>query len=280
MQHSDRANLFSGRSPDTEVTAAAAAERRTLVRHFYDRVNLSLAGAVYARDAIFLNFGYLADEQPRLSPIRLPAHWVNRNRMDLVLELVGGCRLAGRKVLDVGCGRGGTITMLKHFFAAGPVWGLDLSPAAVAFCGRHHGGPDLHFVSGDAERLPFAAGSFDLVTNVESSCLYPDIYAFYREVDRVLAPGARFLYTDVMPIAHRGAYLSYLQDLGLTIERDQDITGNVLLSLEMEAERLPAVQGQLGEMMDFFLAAPGSQPYTDLCAGRLSYHIWQLRKPV
>ncbi|HVR07301.1 MAG TPA: class I SAM-dependent methyltransferase [Thermoanaerobaculia bacterium] len=278
MKNPELDNLFSGRSPQELVTAAAAEQRRSLIREFYDRVNDSLTGSSYGRDAIFLNFGYLADEHPRSSAVRLPAHWVNRNRMDLVLELVGDCELAGCSVLDVGCGRGGTLTILDRFFHAGKAWGLDLSPAAVAFCRRHLGKPNLRFVNGDAERLPFRAGSFDVVTNVESSCLYPDIYAFYREVHRVLSPRGRFLYTDVMPVAHLDTYLTYLRDLGFSLARDQDITDNVLLSLEFDAGNQPAVQGQLGEMMDFFLATPGSQPYSDLRAGRLRYHVWQLEK--
>lgn len=279
MKNTELDNLFAGRSPDALVTAAAAERRRSLIGAFYNRVNSSLTGSIFARDAIFLNFGYLEDEHPRSSPIRLPENLLNRNRMDLVLELIGGCELAGRDVLDVGCGRGGTITILDQYFAAGEIWGIDLSPAAVAFCRRQLGAPNLHFLNGDAERLPFLSGFFDVVTNVESSCLYPDIYAFYREVHRVLAPGGRFLYTDVLPVAHLASYLSCLEDLGLRLERDQDISSNVLRSLEFESERLPEVHGELGgELLDFFLATPSSQPYCDLRDGRLSYRVWQLRK--
>lgn len=278
MNDPELGNLFSGRSPDTPVSADTAGRRRSKVREFYDHVNSSLTGSIYARDAIFLNFGYLEDGHPRSSPIRLPESLLNRNRMDLVLELVGECGLVGLDVLDIGCGRGGTISILDRFFGAGEIWGLDLSPAAIAFCRRHLRAPHLHFLNGDSERLPFLSGFFDAVTNVESSCLYPDIYAFYREVHRVLAPGGRFLYTDVIPVAHLDTYLSYLQSLGLRLERDQDISSNVILSLEYDARRLPEVYGERGELMDFFLATPGSQPYCDLREGRLSYRIWQLRK--
>jgi SAM-dependent methyltransferase len=138
----------------------------------------------------------------------------------------------------------------------------------------------VHFANGESERLPFIDGFFDVVLNVESSCLYPDIYAFYREVHRVLGPGGFFLYTDLMPVEHLESYRTSLRDLGLVLERDQDITANVLRSLESQAARsLEIHDAPAGrEVMEFFLATPGSKPYRDLQQGRLSYRIWQFRK--
>jgi len=274
------ADLFAGREPDNVPQAAAGLRQKQRVREFYDTINDGLNGSIFARDAIFLNFGYLADGHPRSSPIELPERLANRNRVDLVLELIGACDLAGCDVLDIGCGRGGTIYTLDRFFGAGEIWGLDLSPSAIAFCRHRIGNRHIHFVNGDSERLPFLGGFFDAVTNVESSCLYADIYAFYREVWRVLAPGGRFFYTDILPAAHLESYKDCLLGLGMTLERDQDITGNVLRSLDADAERHFEVHGRKidQEVMAFFLAAPGSRPYRDLQERRLSYRIWQLRK--
>jgi SAM-dependent methyltransferase len=272
--------LFSGREPDAALPAPVAQHKKRQVQEFYDKINDSLSGSIYAADATFFNFGYLPDERPRSARIQLPPQWPNRNRIDLVLELIGGCDLDDCDILDVGCGRGGTILTIDRFFTPGEIWGLDLSPSAVLFCQRRIKGPDFHFVNGESERLPFIDGFFDVVMNVESSCLYPDIYAFYREVHRVLGPGGRFLYTDLMPVEHMESYMSCLRGLGLTLERDQDITPNVLLSLDSHAKKnldvhdAPASQ----DVMEFFLATPGSKPYRDLQEGRLSYRIWQFKK--
>jgi SAM-dependent methyltransferase len=272
--------LFSGREPDATVPAPVAQKKKQQVQKFYDDINNSLSGSIYADDATFFNYGFLPDERPRAARIELPAHWPNRNRIDLVLELIGACDLADLDILDVGCGRGGTILTIDRFFTAGEIWGLDLSPSAVAFCRRRIQNPEIHFVNGESERLPFIDGFFDVVVNVESSCLYPDIYAFYREVARVLGPGGRFLYTDLLPAEHMESYRSCLLGLGLTFERDQDITPNVLLSLESFARRnLEVHEAPTGKaVMEFFLATPGSKPYRDLQEGRLSYRIWQLSK--
>ena len=272
--------LFSGREPDAPLPSPAAQDKKQRIQAFYDQINDSLSESIYADDALFFNFGYLPDERPRSARIELPPPWPNRNRIDLVLELIGGCDLDDLDILDVGCGRGGTILTVERFFKPGEVWGLDLSTSAVLFCRRRIQSPAMHFVNGESERLPFIDGFFDVVLNVESSCLYPDIYAFYREVHRVLGPGGRFLYTDLMPAAHLESYRSFLRGLGMTLERDQDITPNVLRSLDSFAARnLEIHDAPAGkEVMEFFLATPGSKPYRDLQEGRLSYRIWQLRK--
>lgn len=45
----------------------------------------------------------------------------------------------------------------------------------------------INYISSDAENLPLANESFDIVTNLESSHLYPQIEHF-SEVDRILIP--------------------------------------------------------------------------------------------
>src|SRR6185295_228674 len=253
--------LFSGRAPDVALSLPAAQQKKRRIQAFYDQINDSLSESIYADDALFFNFGYLPDERPRSARIELPPHWPNRNRIDLVLELIGQCDLDDCDILDVGCGRGGTILTIERFFTAGEIWGLDLSTSAVLFCRRRLTNPAIHFVNGESERLPFIDGFFDVVLNVESSCLYPDIYAFYREIHRVLGPGGRFLYTDLMPVEHMESYKSCLLGLGLTLERDQDITPNVLRSLDSYAARNLEVHGAPSgkEVMEFFLATPGSK---------------------
>jgi ubiquinone/menaquinone biosynthesis C-methylase UbiE len=56
----------------------------------------------------------------------------------------------------------------------------------------------MDFVHGDAQSLPFADESFDVVINIEASHGYPDFPRFLAEVARVLRPGGRFLYADVL----------------------------------------------------------------------------------
>jgi len=158
-------------------------------RSFYDGISRRLDASDFGPFSMFLNLGYAEAATPSHSVVELPEWCLNKNSVRLVLEVIGWCDLAGRRVLDVGCGRGGGISVIKQYFAARSAVGLDLAPAAIKFCRATHRHPDVTFEVGDAERLPFPDDSFDVVINIESSSTYPDIRAFYQQVFRVLAPG-------------------------------------------------------------------------------------------
>jgi ubiquinone/menaquinone biosynthesis C-methylase UbiE len=198
------------------------------------------------------------------------------------MEVVGDAPVNGARVLDVGCGRGGTVHVLTTFYQPATVAGLDLSTNAIAFCRQTHKGAHITFHEGDAENLPFADASFDIVTNIESSHSYPHIHHFYSQVYRVLAPGGYFLYTDALSTQQFTSSRAYLQHIGFTLERDRDITRNVLLSCdEVATSRMQAFDSRNDQnLMQNFLATPGSQVYRELRSGAWSYRIYKLRKRI
>lgn len=117
-------------------------------------------------------------------------------QVDLIEELL---RFAGvqssRRVLDVGCGIGGsTLYLAKRFGAAAQ--GVTLSPVQVERAERRAaaaGLRDVRFQIGDAMRLPFAEGSFDLVWSLEVGEHIADRRRFLAECARVLEPGGRLV---------------------------------------------------------------------------------------
>ncbi|HSF31101.1 MAG TPA: methyltransferase domain-containing protein [Candidatus Tectomicrobia bacterium] len=254
---------------------------KSMYRQFYDGVTTQLDANVFGEFSYFLNYGYAPDLSPQHAVVGLPEHYLNRNSVKLVLEVIADCPIEGRRILDVGCGRGGAVHVLTHFFVPASVTGLDLSPAAIAFCLRAHRGPRVTFELGDAEHLPFAKDSFDAVINVESSHTYPNIRSFYNEVWRVLAPGGYFLYTDVHPVAKWLECVAYLQLLGFLVEREVDITSNVLLSCdEIARTRVQAFSAANDpDLMKNFLAVPGSEVYDSMQQRLWTYNILKLRKP-
>ncbi|MFT3775979.1 MAG: class I SAM-dependent methyltransferase [Minicystis sp.] len=259
-----------------DVEAEHGVDQRDL-RAFYDTVTGQLDASPFAEHAIFLNYGYTPDDNPSLSRVTLPENCLNKNCTRLVLELFGDCPLSpADRVLDVGCGRGGLAFVLRRYFTAGPYLGVDLSPAAIAFCQRTHRYPDTRFVAGDAQHLPAEDASFDVVTNLESSHGYPDVHAFFREVARVLRPGGHFLYTDLIPVDRVASHLGALRDLGLHVEHERDITSNVLLSCDETAATHARAFRQENDrgIMDVFLGVPSSRLYQDMKTGRQTYSMY------
>ena len=77
--------------------------------------------------------------------------------------------------------------------------GLDVCPANIAYCSSKTRLPEASYLVADAENIPFANESFDVVLNMESAHAYPNRAKFYAEVYRILRPGGIFLYTELMP---------------------------------------------------------------------------------
>jgi SAM-dependent methyltransferase len=266
-------------SLDGSLTGSPA-QVRAGYKQFYDGVSAQLNSNLYGEFSYFLNYGYKSNGQLEFAAITLPEQFINRNSVKLVLELIGDCQVEGKRVLDVGCGRGGTIYVFKTFFKPARLNGLDLSSTAIEFCKRAHKDLRVSFQEGDAENLPFESGSMDIVTNVESSHSYPNIFRFYNEVYRVLAPGGHFLYTDTLAVSQMAQCCAYLQQLGFTLLRDRDITANVLLSCdEIASTRVQAFDARNDRaLMQNFLATPDSQVYQEMKSGRWTYRILKFQK--
>ena len=99
---------------------------------------------------------------------------------------------AGAHVLDVGCGSGTFTGLLaeRGYRASG----IDISPKLIALARRKFGTIDFH--EGDAENLPFEAGTFDGVLLSGLVHHFPDPRRLAAETARVLKPGGRFMAFD------------------------------------------------------------------------------------
>jgi SAM-dependent methyltransferase len=95
------------------------------------------------------------------------------------------------RALDIGCGAGLSTAALMPL--ARQVIGLEPIPTMLAH--RQAVAPHARFVIGQAERLPFAAGSFDLVA-AAGSLNYADLPSALAEVARVLTRDGTFLLYD------------------------------------------------------------------------------------
>jgi len=115
-----------------------------------------------------------------------------------VIELtqVGG----GHHVLDIGCGTGTQIIMLKKSCTPAVVFGLDYDRDILELARRKivKGGLVILLVQGTAFRLPFADSTFDRVISslVFHHLTSEDKRHAMRETLRILKPGGFFILAD------------------------------------------------------------------------------------
>jgi SAM-dependent methyltransferase len=143
--------------------------------------------------------------------------------------------------------------------------------------------PGLGFVCGDAQSMPFPDSSFDAVVNIESSHCYESMNTFLAEVCRVLRPGGRFFFADLRRTHGVNTLREQFNACGLTVERQTDITANVLTALRLDnARKLGLIDALIPRVFHrpfrAFAGIEGTTNYTGLQSGKLSYVSAQLAK--
>lgn len=127
----------------------------------------------------------------------------------LVREYLGD--VSGLTVLEVACGRGGFLRQLAR--AGARATGCDFSSAALhAAAAKFHNSNGLlpaSLVQGDAQSLPFADDSFDIIVSCETIEHLPRVHAALRELHRVARPGARLFLTTPNYFNFMGLYELY-----------------------------------------------------------------------
>jgi len=170
-------------------------------RPYHDAASVARAYDRWTEDALLEN---LWGEHVHLGHYGAPPgpRDFRQAKEDLVHELVRWSGLdqlpAGSRVLDVGCGIGGSARILAQHYGLS-VLGISISPAQISRA-RALTPPPLadrcQFAVMDALALDLADGSFDGVWSVEACPHMPDKQRYADELLRVLRPGGRLAVAD------------------------------------------------------------------------------------
>ena len=109
--------------------------------------------------------------------------------VQLLLEYFGN--INGKRVLDVGCGKGRFARVLHERYPQASITGLDLAEAML-----RHVPAGIGACAGSMTALPFPSDSFDSAYATESLEHAVDIDTAVAEICRVVKPGGRIVIID------------------------------------------------------------------------------------
>lgn len=248
--------------------------RRPLWRLFYEWL-----AARQPEAFAVMNYGFADAQAPGPLPVG------DALGLRLYDEVVGAAALRDRRLLEVGCGRAGGLAHLYQRCQPRLACGVDFSPRAVALARRRTAAlPGVRILPAEADQLPFAAGSFDAVLNIESSHCYPSRPRFFAEVARVLVAGGTFLYADLFPAAAVETIRAALLAAGLVSVQEHDITAQVAAAMRLdESRRVRLIEQSLPRALHrplrAFAGTTESPMYQSFVDGRRRYLRFVLTRP-
>lgn len=206
-----------------------AITRGEQARQFYN------AAATASATFSFMNYGYAP-----LSEALAASPEPERYCLQLYEHLIGATEITGKRVVEVSCGRGGAAAHVAATYRPAEYTGIDISEENVRLAAlRGAGLRNLRFTAGNAESLPLPDSSCHALINVEASHLYDNPAAFFAEARRVLEPNGVLLHADLAWQDKDPA--GTIAAAGFTLQSVEDITDNVLASLELDSSRREAI---------------------------------------
>jgi ubiquinone/menaquinone biosynthesis C-methylase UbiE len=143
-------------------------------------------------------------------------------RMNVEMTELAGLA-PGKRVLDVGCGFGGTIASINRRLRGMSLVGVNVEQRQLDRAARlveAANGNRITWVCADACDLPFEDQSFDVIMVVEAICHFQSRARFFAKARRMLAQGGVLVVSDFVPSALLTPGMRWwYRTMGLAFER-------------------------------------------------------------
>jgi ubiquinone/menaquinone biosynthesis C-methylase UbiE len=146
------------------------------------------------------------------------------------------------RILDLGCGRGGTTSLLARYFAPEQIIGIDEWLFPLDFGAARN--ESLRFIDMNPARLELEDGSVDAIFCFAGTTGFDNRRLFFRDARRVLKPGGSLIVAETLfsrahlretrgrfrtnYISSPAKYAARLQEAGFSTERMDDIISQSL----------------------------------------------------
>jgi len=175
----------------------------------------------FLQDFHFQTGGYLSDDSARLYDVQVEtlfrgsAFAMRRQALGPIADFVQGRDQREIRLLDVACGTGRFLREVRRTYPAMSLTGLDLSQPYLSEAERHLDGlRPVHWIAANAESIPLADASQDIVTTIYLFHeLPPDVRrTVISEMARVLKPGGLLVFIDSLQRGDRpGGWDGFLE---------------------------------------------------------------------
>lgn len=185
---------------------------------------------------------------------RLMGHW-SREAGSIFIDWLSPSN--GLKWLDVGCGTGAFTDLVCERCTPSRICAIDPSKEQIDYAQARPSTGDVDFRTGDAQRLPFGRGEFDMAAMALAINFVPDPALAVAEMRRVVAPKgtvASYIWDFAGERATQGPLIKAIKDMGFDVPpvpRVEFSTGDKLREMFVAADLQEITQRTIDIQIEF-----------------------------